>query len=31
VVADPPQESLEEWSQRVDALIEDTRRLHQGQ
>ena len=31
VVADPPQESLAEWSQRVDALIEDTRRLHQGQ
>jgi hypothetical protein len=31
VVADHPSESLAEWSQRVDALIEDTRRLHQGQ
>jgi hypothetical protein len=30
VVAEHPKESLEEWSQRVDALIEDTRRLHQG-
>ena len=29
--ADHPTESLEEWSQRVDALIEETRRLHQGQ
>jgi hypothetical protein len=29
--ADHPTESLEAWSQRVDALIEETRRLHQGQ